>query len=296
LRKDEQRGDQQQDDDGERCGFLVHVYLFSGAEARVFMSVYGTSKLVPWHLSRFWTLCRSGCWLRAKQFTRCCGGADQTTDSSEVLEDSPRRKRSFLFLTRGKGLRSRWQSRQSDRAERRRRSSEFKGALHSSQRGGPTRPLWSCAIEIPPDRTQTGEQMRQQMLVGLSRPAFRLLYWNDFVWTHFGNLIILRWRRTTGSQCSAPDGRAFPPKQWMGATSECPEWGSRRRRQRCAGFGKVAGRLIKPAPLPAMQSQLPLCIDILYDILRPRVNRKNDILRNFKGNFSYYRTLSSLDM
>jgi len=39
LRKDEQRGDQQQDDDGERCGFLVHVYLFSGAEARVFMSV-----------------------------------------------------------------------------------------------------------------------------------------------------------------------------------------------------------------------------------------------------------------
>ena len=73
--------------------------------------------------------------------------------------------RPLLFLIRGKGLRSRWQSRQSDCAERRRRSSEFKSALHSSQRGGPTRPLWSCAIEIPPSRTQTGKQMKQQSCV-----------------------------------------------------------------------------------------------------------------------------------
>jgi len=87
------------------------------------------------------------------------------SESSKELMRSSHDGRPLLFLIRGKGLRSRWQSRQSDCAERRRRSSEFKGALHSSQRGGPTRPLWSCAIEIPPGRTQTGEQMKQQSCV-----------------------------------------------------------------------------------------------------------------------------------
>jgi len=113
------------------------------------------------------------------------------SESSKELMRSSHDGRPLLFLIRGKGLRSRWQSRQSDCAERRRRSSEFKGALHSSQRGGPTRPLWSCAIEIPPSRTQTGEQMKQQSCV-VKQASFTLIYLR-FVWTHFGNLIILRW-------------------------------------------------------------------------------------------------------
>ena len=154
--------------------------------------------------------------MRAKQFTRCCGGADQTTDSSEVLEDSPRRKRSFLFLTREKGLRSRWQSRQRDRAERRRRSSEFMGALHSSQRGGPTRPLWSCAIEIPPSRTQTGEQMKQQS-VWLSSVAFKPLYWKRFCSGH---------TLGTSSFCGGGGPRGPSALHPMGAHSRrSSEWG-----------------------------------------------------------------------
>ena len=143
--------------------------------------------------------------------------------SNELARNSKLHRNSmwgpFLFLdlcplTRGKGLRSKWQSRQSDRGEMEpsRRSSELSGALHSSQRGGPTRPLWSCAIEIPRGRRQTGEQMRQQMLCGQAGLVLRCFI-NDFVWTHFGNLIILRWSEDHGVQRSAPDGRVFPPKQ-----------------------------------------------------------------------------------
>src|SRR5260221_10804607 len=60
--------------------------------------------------------------------------------SATVIRNSARRR---FFFSLGNGLRSRWQSRQSDRAkaEADRRSSELRGALHSSQRGGPTRPL-----------------------------------------------------------------------------------------------------------------------------------------------------------
>jgi hypothetical protein len=88
-------------------------------------------------------------------------------ESSKAHGRSSRGGRPFLFLIRGNGLRSRWQSRQSDRGEIEpsRRSSELRGALHSSQRGGPTRPLWSCAIEMPPSRTQTGEQMKTAIFV-----------------------------------------------------------------------------------------------------------------------------------
>jgi len=77
---------------------------------------------------------------------------------------------------------------------------------------------------------------------------------------------------------------AFLPRQANGATCKSPEWGSRSRRKRYAGIGKVAGRLIKPAPLPATQNQLPLCIDILYDNPVPEVNSKNAFLRNFLSN------------
>jgi len=181
------------------------------------------------------------------------------SESSKELMRSSHDGRPLLLLIRGNGLRSRWQSRQSDCAERRRRSSEFKGALHSSQRGGPTRPLWSCAIEIPPSRTQTGEQMKQQSCVVKQAWFYAALFTVclDALWEPHHSAV--EWR-TTGSQRSAPDGRVFPPKQWIAPQVECPEWGSRRRRLRCAGLGKVAGRWFKPAPLPAMQSQLPLCI------------------------------------
>ena len=59
-------------------------------------------------------------------------------------------------------------------------------------------------------------------LVWLSGLGFKLLYWNDFVWTHFGNLIILRWSEDHGVQRSAPDGARIPAEAVNPATSRMP--------------------------------------------------------------------------
>jgi len=130
--------------------------------------------------------------------------------SAAAIRNSARVRRFFLIF--GKGLRSRWQSRQSDRAERRRRSSEFSGALHSSQRGGPTRPLWSCAIEIPPGRTQTGEQTRQQSCL-VKQAWFLRCSSNELCFDTLREPHHSAVEEDHGVQRSAPDGRAFPPKQ-----------------------------------------------------------------------------------
>jgi hypothetical protein len=62
-----------------------------------------------------------------------------------------RRRRRFFVLIPEKGCNASWQSRQKEPAEDElgRRSSELSGALHSSQRGGPTRPLGSWGINGP---------------------------------------------------------------------------------------------------------------------------------------------------
>ena len=124
---------------------------------------------------------------------------------------------------------------------------------------------------------------------------FDLNFWRAFL-TVFGNLSFCDGASTREGvlkpyfRCE----RAFLPKQADDATTKSPEWGSRSRRKRYAGLGKVAGRLIKPAPLPAMQNQLPLCIDILYDKLLFEVNSKNHFFSNFFKNIAYYRTCKAL--
>jgi len=95
--------------------------------------------------------------------------------------------------------------------------------------------------------------LNQQNLQSISLFELKLL--KAFL-TVFGNLSFCDGARTrAGSWSPTSDVSAHSCRdRRMTPHAKSPEWGSRSRRKRYAGIGKVAGRLIKPAPLPAMQN------------------------------------------
>jgi len=209
------------------------------------------------------------------------GMAYRTRTDRGTLARRWKRDRLFrlIILIVGNGFSSSWQSRQRDRREVEfgRRSSEVRGALHSWQRGGPTRPLWSCAMKIP---------LHASVLSGAKRrtrhnwrPAFSESYW----WVDgFENQVITQ-REGTKDQ-RGPIAPTSGASRIVSAEAESAT-AHASAEDDMAVAGAVNTRTtewlrcwVKPAPHPAMQSQLPPCIDFLYDISRSDVNRKTRIL------------------